>query len=115
MKLNKLLLSAILTIASVPAIAGMRAPVDAYEASLQYLRLPQSSAGTVTIESSGCDTCSTRQFRVTAATNYVANGRSYLLAEYRKLLATVRDREGTYLTIVHDRESDAVIEIRVGL
>ena len=116
MKLRTILLGALLAAASLPALAGLRAPIDAYEAALQSLQLPQSTSGTVTIRASeGCETCSSLTFRVTESTRYRANGQSYSLVDYRKLLATVRDRASTYLTVVHDRDSDSVIEIRVQL
>lgn len=115
MRIHKTLLAFLLAGLSLPVFAGLKAPVDAYEAALQHLQLPQSTAGTVTIMSAGCATCSSRQFRVNAQTSYMANGQSYSLVEYRRMLATVRDREDVYLTIVHNRDLDAVIAIRVDL
>ncbi len=116
MKLHPILLGTLLAVVSLPTLAGLRAPIDAYEAALQGLQLPQSATGTVTIGArEGCATCRSLTFRVTATTRYRANGQSYSLSDYRRLLATVRDRETTYLTIVHDRDSASVIEIRVNL
>lgn len=113
MRVRTLLLAVLMSV-SLSAVAGLRASVDAYEVALQDLILPQGPNGNVSI--TACESCDRPlRFRVTGNTLYVANGKNYSLAEYRRLLAGVRDREGSYLTVVHDRESNTVMSIRVQL
>ncbi len=113
MRVKIVLLAALLSL-SLSATAGLRAAVDAYEVALQDLILPQGPNGNVSI--AACESCvRPLRFRVTGNTLYVANGKNYSLGEYRRLLAGVRDREGSYLTVVHDRESNTVTSIRVQL
>ena len=110
----KIFLLAALMSYSLSAAAGLRAAVDAYEVALEDLILPQGPNGNVSITE--CESCERPlRFRVTNRTVYVANDKNYTLADYRRLLATVRDREGSYLTVVHDRETNTVTSIRVKL
>lgn len=115
MRIHQTLLAVLLAAVSLPAAAGLLSPIDAYEAALGNTQLPQSSAGTIVVSNSACSTCTTLRFRVNAQTRYTADGQDYTLADFRSLMATVRDRAGTFLTIVHDRDTDAVVAIRVKL
>lgn len=101
----------ILALAAVPAGADFVVVSKAHEVALTDLRLPGSTVGTLSFKA--CDTCDYRTVRVTAATEYEANGRLYELADFRKQLETVPDPAEETVTVLHHLESDTIKAVRV--
>jgi hypothetical protein len=87
--------------------------MEVHEVQLVYLRLPASASGSVSF--SDCAECDAQTVRVTAATRYTVNGRDVMLADFRRVVAGIRDREFTIIDVFHDLESDTVIRVRVKL
>lgn len=96
---------------ALPAAANFEIVSKAHEVSLADLRLPGSTAGTLTFKS--CPTCDYQTVRVTAATRYEVNRQSVGLEAFRSQLGNVRDRREKTVTVLHHLESDTIKAVRV--
>lgn len=96
---------------SLPAAANFEIVSKAHEVSLADLRLPGSTAGTLTFKP--CRDCDYQTVRVTAATQYEVNKQSVTLEAFRNQLASIRNRRETIVTVLHHLESDTVKAVRV--
>ena len=112
MQMRRLLVLTILGL-SITAVADFRTTMEVHEVQLVYLRLPTSANGTLSF--SDCAECNELTVRVTAATRYTLNGKDVLLADFRRAIAGVRDREFTIIDVFHDLESDTVLRVRAKL
>jgi hypothetical protein len=83
----------------------------AYEVPLSLLRVPASNNGTVLFRE--CAECPEFRVPVTARTQFVINGQPVLLAEFRKKLFTIRDRESETITVRHHLQSNTITAIKV--
>jgi hypothetical protein len=107
----KTLIIAILLCFGVPAAAEFVLVAEAHEVALRDLRLPGNANGTLSFKP--CETCDYQTVRVTAATEYEANGRLYPLQEFRGQLENVRNPAGVTATVLHHLESDTIKAVRV--
>jgi hypothetical protein len=107
------LLALIILGLSFSAAADFRTTMEVWEVELIHLRLPTSPSGTLTF--SDCTDCDSLTLRVTAATRYTVNGKDVMLADFRRVVAGIRDREFTIIDVFHDLESDTVLRVRVKL
>ena len=99
---------------SAQAVAGLGPVVSqAYEVFLADFRPPGAAGGTVAFRE--CKDCEMRTIGVSSNTRYNVNGKSVRLAEFRKAIAAVRDREAVALTVLHHLESDTIVSISVSL
>lgn len=112
MQIQRLLVLFILGL-SLSAAADFRTTMEVHEVQLVNLRLPASASGTLSL--SNCTECDAQTIRVTAATRYTVNGKDVILADFRRAVAGVRDREFTIIDVFHDLESDTVIRVRAKL
>ena len=112
MQIRRLLVLTILGL-SLSAAADFRTTMEVYEVDLVYLRLPGTVSGTLTF--SDCSNCDTQTIRVTVATRYTVNGRDVMLADFRKTVASIRNRADQIIDVYHDLESDTVIRVNVKL
>ena|SRR5690606_5707972 len=94
-----------------PAAANFEVVSKAHEVSLADLRLPGSTAGTLTFKP--CRDCDYQTIRVTAATQYEVNRQSVGLEAFRTQLSTIRDRREKTVTVLHHLESDTIKAVRV--
>lgn len=106
----RILLVALAAVSGTATGAGFPVVIKAYEAELAGLRLPGNSNGTLSFKA--CSTCEYLTVRVTAATVYQADGRSYTLADFRNTLEALADGH-TAVTVKHHLESDTITSIRV--
>jgi len=110
MNIRKLLIS-ILLIASLPVAAEFQTISKAYEIALSDFRVPATPNSGVTFKE--CAECDMMTLRVTANTQYILNGRSVTLKDFRKSVFQVRHRQTTAVTVLHHLESDTVVSVSV--
>ncbi len=112
MNIRKTLICALLLI-SLPAAAEFTTISKAYEVSLSDLRVPATpSSGVIFKECAECDMMSVR---VTPNTQYIVNGKSLLLKDFRKAVFQVTHRDTTSVTILHHLESDTIVSVTVAI
>lgn len=112
MQIRRLLVLTILGL-SLTAAADFRTTMEVHEVQLAYLRLPASVSGTLSF--SDCTDCNAQTIRVTAATRYTVNGKDVILADFRRAVAGIRDREFTIIDVFHDLETNTVVRVRAKL
>lgn len=113
MHIRSLLVLITLGLTSLPATADFRTTMEVHEVELVYLRLPGTESGTLTF--SDCEECESLTIRVTPATRYTLNGRDVALADFRRAVASIVDRQYTIVDVFHDLESNTVLRVRVKL
>ena len=82
-----------------------------YEIVLSNFQAPATANGGVTFQE--CDECERMTVRVTSETVYKVNGRPVRLEDFRKAIASVRDRDEVALTVLHHLESNTIEMIDV--
>jgi hypothetical protein len=82
-----------------------------YEVVLSNFQAPATTNGGVTFQE--CDECERMTVRVTSETVYKVNGRPIRLEDFRKAIASVRDRDEVALTVLHHLESNTIEMIDV--
>jgi hypothetical protein len=112
MKLKLLITAALLGLA-LPAAADFKLVQDAYEVALSDLRLPRANGGTIAFKE--CDTCEYRRLRVGSDMRYRLNGKDVTLKQFREAMATVEDRKGEAVTVLHHLERNQVTAVSVNL
>lgn len=112
MKLKTLIIAVALTLAAAAA-ADFRTVKLAHEVALTNLRLPSSESGTVGFKA--CADCEYRTEKVTVETLWTVNGRRMSLADFRKVIARVSQRDEVYATVLEHLEEDRVTEVSVVL
>jgi hypothetical protein len=109
----KLLITAALLSLALPAAADFKLVQDAYEVALSDLRLPRANGGTIAFKE--CDTCEYRRLRVGSDMRYRLNGKDVTLKQFREAMATVEDRKGEAVTVLHHLERNQVTAVSVNL
>ena len=111
MNIRKSLICALLVV-SLPAVAEFTQTVSmAYELALSEIRVPATpNSGLIFKECASCDMITVR---VTANTQYIVNGRSLPLKEFRKAGFQVTNRDRTAVTVLHHLESDTIVSVTV--
>ena len=112
MKLKLLITAALLGLA-LPAAADFKQVQDAYEIALSDLRLPRANGGTIAFKE--CATCEYRRLRVGSVMRYRLNGKDVTLKQFREAMATVEDRKGEAVTVLHHLERNQVTAVSVNL
>ena len=107
------LLALIILGLSFSAAADFRTTMEVWEVELVHLRLPSFESGTLTF--SDCEKCDSLTLRVTPATRYTVNGRDVDLADFRRVVAGIVDRQYTIIDVFHDIATDTVLRVRVKL
>ena len=98
---------------SLSAQAEFKTITRANEVILSQLQLPASINGTTSFKS--CGTCSRQTVSVNAATRYRLNGEFMPLADFRRELAVVTDRQRKAAIVMHHLETDLVTMISIRL
>ncbi|HZW59631.1 MAG TPA: hypothetical protein VFE85_04990 [Woeseiaceae bacterium] len=109
----RLLALTVLAALSFSARADFHTVQQAYEVALTNFQAPVSLNGMLTIRE--CDGCEPRSLRVDANTRYELNQETLDLQQFRKRLLTVRDRDNTWLTVLHHLERDTVTVVSLTL
>ncbi len=112
MQIRKLLVLVLLGL-SLAAAADFRTITEVREVDLIDLRLPGTEGGTLAINE--CDYCEVLTLRVSAGTRYVLNDRDVTLAQFKKAVSRVTNREDVIVDVFHHLESDSVTAVMVKL
>ena len=108
---TKAIITAVLLALSLPVAAEWERPQESHEARLSELRLPQNDAGTVGFKP--CGDCAYVVKRVSANTEWVVGGTKMSLADFKRNLRRISDREGTPVTVVENFELEQVTRVSV--
>ncbi len=112
MNIRKSLICALLVV-SLPAVAEFTTISRAYEIALSDLRVPATpSSGIIFKECAECDLVTVR---VTPDTQYIVNGRSLPLKDFRKAVFQITHRDTTFVTVLHHLESDTIVSVSVAI
>ena len=109
----KTLLIAILLGLSLPVAAEFTTVSLAHEVSLSNFRVLISHNSVVSFKN--CDDCDIQSVRSTPKTQYVVNGHSVKLKEFREIVFKVKDRAHTAIIVLHHLESNTVVSVSVNL
>lgn len=85
----------------------------AYEVPLSEFRVPATTNGGASFRE--CSKCERHLVRVTAATHYVINGKSFRLPAFKEALMHASNRDDTAVIVLHHLESDTIQSISVSL
>ncbi len=110
MQIRKLLVLVLLGL-SLTAAADFTTITEVYEVDLIDLRLPGTEGGTLSIKE--CDDCEMQTLRVSGGARYVLNNRDVTLAEFKKELKRVRNRNGVAVAVTHHLESNTITAVMV--
>ena len=113
MKIRRLMVLIALGMMSFPVIADFRTTMEVYEVELVHLTLPASENGVLSF--SECGECEVLSIRATAATRYTINGRNVSLADFRKAIAGIADRNRQMIDVFHDLELNTLRAVEVKL
>ncbi len=111
-KYRTLILS-IALVFSLPAGADFDTIDLAHEVALSEFRMPASSNGVLSF--SECTGCVTHSYRVTSETRYLRNNSPMELSDFRKMLATVRNRNHEMIIVLRNLESDTITSVSITL
>lgn len=98
---------------SLTAAADFRTITEVHEVNLIFLRLPGTPSGTLSFAE--CADCDSQTIRVSPATHYVINGRTVSLADFKRAVASVTNREDTIINVSHHLESNTVTTVTAKL
>ena len=112
MNIRKSLICAILII-SLPAVAEFTTISRAYEMALSDVRVPATPNSGIIFKK--CAECDMVTVRVTPNTQYIVNGRSLPLKDFRKAVFQVTHRDTTPVTVLHHLESDTIVSVSVAI
>ena len=107
----KMIFTVLLLSLSLTAAAQFKTIAEAYEVSINDLRLPQSEAGTIAYKK--CSDCDYETRRVNRATVWEFNGERMSLEKFRHALATVDRSENIPVQVLHHLESNQVTKVWV--
>ncbi|MDH4049289.1 MAG: hypothetical protein OEW68_14945 [Gammaproteobacteria bacterium] len=105
------ILASILLGLSVSAAAEFTTIERAYEVPLNLLRVPASVNGTVMFKE--CATCEEFRVPVTERTEFLIDGESMRLRDFRRSLFRIRDRESEVVTVRRHLQSNTITAIKV--
>lgn len=88
MKTSTAILFSLLLFVSTAAMGKDYPPTRTYESSVNSVRLPDSSNGTITVKE--CDKCDYETYRVTERTVYALNGKSMRLDDFRLVVEELK-------------------------
>ncbi len=98
---------------SLTAAADFRTITEVHEVNLIFLRLPGTPSGTLSFAE--CADCDSQTIRVSPATHYVINGRTVSLADFKRAVASVTNRQDTIINVSHHLESNTVTTVTAKL
>ena len=107
----RITITALLVSLALPAAAEWQRPQQSHEAQLSEIRLPQSDSGTVGFKP--CEKCEYRVRRISASTEWVFDGETMSLKDFKRNLRRISDRDGTPVTVVENFELDQVTRVAV--
>lgn len=106
---KRALFAAIFLTMSVSASADFETISRAYEVPLNIFTVPVTHTGIITFGE--CPECQFVSARLTVNTQFVVNGVSVELKDFRAQAFQVRNRESTAVTVLHHLESNTITSI----
>jgi len=100
-----------LLVFSLPAAAEFTTVSQAYEIALSDFRVPATPNSGVIFKE--CEDCDMVTIRVTPDTQYIVNGKSTALKEFRKNVFNIHDRANETIIVLHHLESNTVVSVSV--
>lgn len=113
MRFIKFFVVAVFVLAGQTATADFKTVTRANEVRLNEFRLPASVNGIASFKA--CGACSMQTVSVNAATRYLLNDETVSLAEMRRSLALVSNRDRKTVIVMHHLESDLISQISITL
>jgi hypothetical protein len=110
MNVRKIFLIALLTL-SLPVTAEFVIVSEAYEIALSDFRVPATPSSGAQFKQ--CEECDYQTVRVTPNTQYVVNGKTVTLKEFRKRVFDIRDRAAATIIVLHHLELDVIESVSV--
>lgn len=104
-------LIAVLMSLSLNASAENYIVSHAYEIAVSGMRLPASVSGSIAIKK--CESCDVQTIRVTSDTRYVLNNRDVPLADFKRAVSNILDKQRNIATVIHHLRSDTIVAVRV--
>ena len=95
------------------ANAEFRTVTRAYEIALSDLRVPGTASGSLIFKK--CADCDSQVILMSGQTQFIVNGESVGIREFRKTVFRVRDRRWKMVVVKHHLESDTITSLRVSL
>jgi len=112
MHIRKLLVAVLMSL-SISAAAEFVTVELSYELALSDMTTPVTSSGSLVFRE--CGDCDSRSIRMTPNTQFIVNGRTVKLKEFRTQVFQVSDRQHVPVTVKHHLESDTVVSVSVSL
>ena len=109
----KVLIAAILLSLALPAAADWAVIEDAFEVSLNEVRLPRNANGTIGFKK--CSSCDFVTKRVNGNTQYQLNGKAIPLRKFREAVSAAAGQPDQAATVFHHVKSDQITKISVYL
>lgn len=106
---KRALFAAIILTLSVSASADFKTISRAYEVPLSIFNVPVTHTGTISFGE--CRDCQFVSARLTVNTQFVVNGISVELKDFRAQAFQVRDRASTAVTVLHHLETNTITSI----
>ena len=110
MRLSTLTLAFLLSTA-MPAAAQFTTVQRAHEAVLSGVRLPASESGTLAFKP--CRACDWQTVRVNSDTLWLVNKRPLTLADFRRAVESVTDRDRKSVTVKHHLENNVITKVAI--
>jgi len=96
---------------STTAMAENYPPTKTYEATVQTVRMPDSSTGTITVKE--CKKCEYETYRVTERTVYALNGKSMRLDEFLLVIEELRQNGNRNINVRRDLQTNTISKVFV--
>lgn len=110
---SRIFVFAVALMLALPAAAQMKTLQAAHEVMLSELRLPGTESGTIGFKP--CEDCDYRTERVSPETVYLVNEQRVSLEKFTEALASVNDRDATFVTVLQHMERNVVTRVWVTL
>ena len=112
MNIRRIFLS-LLVCLSMPVAADFTTIERAYEVALSDLQVPPGSHGSLMFKA--CGECDSQTVPMARDVQFLVNGSSVGVKEFRKSVRNVRDRDAETVIVKHHLESDTITSLSVYL
>lgn len=96
---------------AMPAAAQFTTVQKAHETVLSGVRLPASESGTLAFKP--CRSCDWRTVRVNSETLWLVNKNSLTLADFRRAVDSLADRDRRSVTVKHHLENNVITKVAI--
>lgn len=96
---------------AMPAAAQFTTVQKAHETVLSGIRLPASESGTLAFKP--CRSCEWRTVRVNGETLWLVNRNSLTLADFRRAVDSLTDRDHRSVTVKHHLENNVITKVAI--